>query len=380
MKKWLLIGLLPLTVMAQKAPKPKPGKAPKVTKTAVAQPAGGLVVNGTVQGLADGMPISLIGSDGRGEVLATATVKKSKFQLKAKLPEPALYLLQLNPQQNIPLFVGNETITVTGDANQPSGINVKGSPLHDEFTEYSTMMQPLLEESNNIAYKAQTGGVSDSLRKAYLANNTAILAAADAYLGKKPASPVSALLLLVVKRFAPAGDYIEKRYNGLQPLAQQSVYGKILEQGINETKFGPTPVGSLAPDFSQNDVNGAPVSLSSFKGKYVLVDFWASWCRPCRDENPNVVQNYQRFKDKNFTVLGVSLDRAKDPWLQAIADDQLTWTHVSDLKFWSNEVAQLYKISSIPQNLLVGPDGKILAKNLRGPALESTLCQFLGCN
>jgi peroxiredoxin len=370
MKKWLLIALLPLTAVAQKAPKAKPGKAGKTANATVKKAIQELLINGTLRNLAEGMPITLLSSDGQGGVLASTTIRQGKFVLKAQLPEPAVYLLQLEPQQMIPLFVGNEAITLTGDAKQPDDIKVSGSPLHDAFMEYSSLIQPMLTKSEQL----------NSQAAAYTNNNTAILNTADAFLNNRTASPVSALMLLVIRRFAPAGDYIEKRYNSLQPLAQQSVYGKILAQGINEQKFGPTPVGSMAPDFSQNDVNGTPVSLSSFKGKYVLVDFWASWCRPCRDENPNVVQNYQRFKDKNFTVLGVSLDRAKDPWIQAIADDQLTWTHVSDLKFWSNAVAQQYKISSIPQNLLVGPDGKILAKNLRGPALESTLCQFLGCN
>jgi peroxiredoxin len=241
-------------------------------------------------------------------------------------------------------------------------------------------MQPLLEQSNAITQKASAGTVTDSMRTAFTNTTQGILAAADAFLNKKPASPVSALMLLVIKRFAPSGDYIEQRYNLLAAENKESFYGKILGQSINEGKGGPNPVGAVAPDFSQADTNGNPVTLSSFKGKYVLVDFWASWCRPCRDENPNVVDNYNRFKNKNFTVLGVSLDRAKEPWLQAIADDNLAWTHVSDLKFWSNEVAKLYGVGSIPQNFLIGPDGKIVAKNLRGPALEAALCQALGCN
>jgi peroxiredoxin len=131
--------------------------------------------------------------------------------------------------------------------------------------------------------------------------------------------------------------------------------------------------------FVQNDTAGVPVTLESFRGKYVLIDFWASWCRPCRMENPNVVSAYNKFKAKNFTVLGVSLDRTKADWMKAIKDDNLTWTHVSDLKFWSNQVAQQYKVQSIPQNFLIDPNGKIIAKNLRGGDLVNKLCEFLGC-
>ncbi len=380
MRKFLLVLLMPLAVVAQPGKKAKPGKAKPAVIKPVKKAENKFVLSGTVTSMPDKTEISLMSSDGRGTILAATKSVKNKFSLSAALPETGIYLLQFPQQQAVPLFVGNESISATGDIHDVANLKFSGSASQDDFMEYSAIMQPLLEQSNNISQLASTAGVTDSLRTAYTNSTKDILAAADAFLSKKPASPVSPLMLLVVKRFAPSGEYIEQRYNLLAAEGKASFYGKMLGQSINEAKSGPNPVGALAPDFSQNDTNGTPVSLSSFKGKYVLVDFWASWCRPCRDENPNVVDNYNRFKNKNFTVLGVSLDRAKEPWLQAIADDNLTWTHVSDLKFWSNEVAKLYSVGSIPQNFLVGPDGKIVAKNLRGPALEATLCQILGCN
>ena len=138
-----------------------------------------------------------------------------------------------------------------------------------------------------------------------------------------------------------------------------------------EPKIG--EIGTVIPDFEQNDVNGNPVNIKSFRGKYVLVDFWASWCGPCRGENPNVVTAFKKYSSKNFTVLGVSLDKSKDPWLQAIANDGLTWTHVSDLKGWTNAVAQKFGINSIPQNFLIDPNGVIIGRNLRGPDLDAKL-------
>ncbi|MBC8033419.1 MAG: AhpC/TSA family protein [Chitinophagaceae bacterium] len=170
---------------------------------------------------------------------------------------------------------------------------------------------------------------------------------------------------------------VEPLYNGLSDRLKNSDDGKEFASLMNSQRL--TAIGAMAPDFTQNDVNDKPVKLSDFKGKYVLLDFWASWCGPCRNENPNVVKAYNDFKAKNFTVLGVSLDQPgkKDSWLAAIQKDGLTWTHVSDLKFWDNEVAKLYGIRGIPQNYLLDPTGKIVGKNLRGEDLIKKLSEVI---
>lgn len=161
-------------------------------------------------------------------------------------------------------------------------------------------------------------------------------------------------------------------HQGVQSLVGH--YNKMLSAGAPSNR---PSTGAQAPDFSMNDTEGKPFSLSSLRGKYVLVDFWASWCGPCRAENPNVLRAYQKFKDKNFTILGVSLDEDREKWLKAIEKDALNWKHVSELKGWETSVVALYGFNGIPYNVLIDPNGKILATELRGSDLESALSEAL---
>ncbi|MBK0381270.1 redoxin domain-containing protein [Mucilaginibacter segetis] len=192
--------------------------------------------------------------------------------------------------------------------------------------------------------------------------------------------PNSYISLNALQSFAYGADYteIQPLFDALSPELKASTGGKAFAAILPKLKA--VALGATAPEFAEADTSGKMVSLSSFRGKYLLVDFWASWCGPCRAENPNVVKAYNKYKDKNFTILGVSLDRpnAKEAWLKAIHKDGLAWTQVSDLQFWNSKVAGMYGVRAIPQNFLIDPNGKIIGKNLRGDDLEAKLAELFG--
>ncbi len=343
-------------------------------------PPEGFRISGSIAGIADNSIVYLAGQS-ETDTIAKATVNNGLFVLKGTLTDvDGKMLFFAGTEKRVFLFIGNEQINLNAGNADLTDLTVTGSSTHTDYEEFVYEIKPLGDFVNfyrTQMQQAQTKGARDSAAIMLNASYNIYQTSIDRFIGRRFNSPVASLVLAFSYDMDPNKDAIllEKRMELLEGKALQTRYAQGIKQVIDNAKVG--AIGSKAPDFTQADTLGKKVTLSQFKGKYVLIDFWASWCGPCRKENPNVVAAYNQFKNKNFTILSISLDQDKESWLQAIKKDHLAWTHVSDLKYWGNEVAQMYHVQSIPQNFLLDPNGNIIAKNLRGEDLKAKLTELL---